>query len=571
MPPDSSSPRPLARSGSRRPARSGWPRAGTPWRLAAVAGALAAGLAVMVAQAPSAPAAPATRAASATPLPQVRSQACPQYSDAVLTALGVGGNTAAFRTLWARTQCGTLQVPLDYASPHGRQITIAFTRLPATDQAHRLGSLALNPGGPGGSGYLMPVQLTLPGAAAAGLNTRYDLLGIDLRGIGYSSKLACSQAPSGSRDPALTEAQAREVYDAQAAANRACVAQDPAFMAQETTANAARDLNQLRIALHQDKLSYLGLSWGTALGAVYRSLFPATAGRMWLDSVVAPVDTIGAGIAARTAAMQRDFGRFAAWIAARNSSYGFGTTEAQVSAALLAMSRALDATPVTFTDINQPIDGSLVALLSSESSPHWPGAAEVFKELRDATSGTTAPPAVKQLFTTQPAPAGVPEQDNRTAGLALTCNALPASFAAYWQAHQLTLARQPLLDGRAPFGAQCAGWPLPVRPLPLRHTATPLEMSGHRWESTTPYPWAKQMQSLIGGNLFTVNDDVHADAPATPDCAARIVGYFDTGMSGTGQCTGSPVPTSPAPGQQPTVPAALAPAAAGTPAWTAGT
>jgi hypothetical protein len=74
------------------------------------------------------------------------------------------------------------------------------------------------------------------------------------------------------------------------------------------------------------------------------------------------------------------------------------------------------------------------------------------------------------------------------------------------------------------------------------------------------------MQSVIGGNLFTVNDDVHADAPAVPDCAAHIVGYFDTGTPDTGQCTGQPAPTSPAASQQPT-----APAAAGTPAWTAGT
>jgi pimeloyl-ACP methyl ester carboxylesterase len=503
------------------------------------------GLAVMMAQAPPAPAAAGTLAASAatTAAPQVRWQSCPQYSDAVLAALGFSGNIDAFRKLWARTQCGTLQVPLDYARPHGRQITIAFTRLPATGQAHRLGSLALNPGGPGGSGYLMPFQLALPGSPAAGLNIRYDLLGVDLRGIGYSSKLECSQAPSRSQDPVLTEAQARDVYNTQAAANQACVAKDPAFMAQETTANAARDLNQLRIALHQDKLSYLGVSWGTALGAVYRSLFPAAVGRMWLDSVMGPVNNIDADAATRTAAMQQDFARFAAWIAARNSSYGFGTTAAQVSAALLALSRALYAKPVTFSGISQPIDGSLVATLSSQSSPLWPENAEALKELRGATSGTTAPPAVKQLFTTQPAPpADTPEQDNRTAALALTCNAQPASFAAYWQAHQLTLAGTPLLDGRAPFGPQCAGWPLPVRPWPLRRTAAPLEMSGHRWEFTTPYLWAQQMQSVIGGNLFTVNDDVHADAPAVPDCAARIVGYFDTGTPDSGHCAGQPVP-----------------------------
>src|SRR5207237_7315075 len=149
-----------------------------------------------------------------------------------------------------------------------------------------------------------------------------------------------------------------------------------------------RDLNQLRIALHQRKLSYLGVSWGTALGAVYRSLFPASAGQMWLGSVMGPVDTTGDDAATRATAAQRDFGRFAAWIAARNGSYGFGTTPAQVSAALLAMSRALDATPVTFTDISPPIDGSLIAGLSTQPSPSCPENAEVFKELRGSTSDT---------------------------------------------------------------------------------------------------------------------------------------------------------------------------------------
>jgi hypothetical protein len=91
------------------PARSGWRRAGTLRRLSAVGGALATGLAVMAAQAPSALTAPGAltaQAAAATPAPQVRWQACPQYSDAVLAALGFS-DIAGFRTLWARTQCGT--------------------------------------------------------------------------------------------------------------------------------------------------------------------------------------------------------------------------------------------------------------------------------------------------------------------------------------------------------------------------------------------------------------------------------------------------------------------------------
>lgn len=76
-----------------------------------------------------------------------------------------------------------------------------------------------------------------------------------------------------------------------------------------------------------------------------------------------------------------------------------------------------------------------------------------------------------------------------------------------------------------PATSTSSGWPLPVRPWPLRHIAASLELSGHRCEVTTPYLWATQMQPLIGGNLFTVNDDVHADAPATPDCATRSLEF----------------------------------------------
>jgi hypothetical protein len=95
--------------------------------------------------------------------PAVNWQACLNYSDDVLRML-VGKNSdriEEFRQLWARTGCGTVSVPLDYDDPGGQQITVALTRLKAADQAHRLGSLAFNPGGPGDSGYLMPIRVML--------------------------------------------------------------------------------------------------------------------------------------------------------------------------------------------------------------------------------------------------------------------------------------------------------------------------------------------------------------------------------------------------------------------------
>ena len=223
----------------------------------------------------------AAQAATAQSFPPatVRWHACPRYSDTVLSYLGFPSQVrAGFRKLWARTQCGTVQVPLDYSAPGGRTITIAVTLLKATDQAHRLGGLVVNPGGPGTSGYLMPVQLALPGSPSAALNKRYDLIGFDPRGVGYSTRADCPGLNQGGQTAPgpLTEAEARQAYDVRVAANRACATSDPMLLSQLTTANVARDVNEVRNALHLPEISFFGVSWGTALGAYYRTLFPGT-------------------------------------------------------------------------------------------------------------------------------------------------------------------------------------------------------------------------------------------------------------------------------------------------------
>src|SRR5262249_46660131 len=141
-------------------------------------------------------------------------------------------------------------------------------------------------------GYTMPQMLTLRSTAFAALHERYDLIGFDPRGVGYSTRAECSQGDGGGGiDPPvgpITEAQARQLYDSVLAGNQACFASNSVFLRQLTTANVARDLDRIRGSLGLRTIDYFGVSWGTLLGSVYRSLFPATIGRMWLDSVVGP-------------------------------------------------------------------------------------------------------------------------------------------------------------------------------------------------------------------------------------------------------------------------------------------
>jgi pimeloyl-ACP methyl ester carboxylesterase len=468
--------------------------------------------------------------------PTIDWQTCPEYTDDDLRAQGVRDKELAeYRRLLDRLECGGLSVPQNYADPRGEQITIGVTRLKAADQEHRLGSLALNPGGPGGSGYLMPVEVVRKGAE---LDRRYDLIGFDPRGVGHSTKVACPEEEGRPRPGPVTEREARRLYGELVERNRECARSDPGFLGQLTTANVARDVDRIRAALDEPKISFYGVSWGTGLGAVLRSLFPGRVDRMWLDSVMHP-DFWSDGISEdRPEAAGRDFQRMAAWIAERDAAYGLGASRGQVASTLEKMRRSYDADPLTFTDIDLTVDGHLISQVAGSASSLWPRAAQVLAELLDA-EGPAAPPAVKEMFGGGP-PAGGKDM---TAGLAFHCNedTSATSFASGWSAYQERLKRYPVTAQATPFVPKCAGWPLHTEKPRLRPVGGSLMLSGHRYETATPYEWAPSMQAAIGGTLATIDDDVHGSALRVPGCAAKIVDYFETGRRTT-TCPGVPIP-----------------------------
>jgi pimeloyl-ACP methyl ester carboxylesterase len=472
-------------------------------------------------------------------------QPCMTYSDDAIRAQGVtDAQIPQYRALLNRMECGAISVPLDYRRPHGRRISVAITRLKALDQAHRLGSIAMNPGGPGVSGYLMPIKVIMFNEESARLNQRYDLIGFDPRGVGYSTNVDCS-ADLSVAPGVLTEAAARTGYDMEVAANQACAQSDPAFLAQLTALNVARDLDRVRHALGERRLNFIGVSWGTWLGAVYRSIFPGKVGRMFLDSVVNPQDGSTVLDDEGAKAAERDFSRFAAWIALHNDTYHLGATQADVRATILALVHAYQANPKQFTDLPMPIDGTAIANLASQPVSEWTQVAEAFAALRDAP-GPTAPPAVQAIFGglsgAPPAP-DAPEQINPTMRHAAACNEDPSrlDFSAAWAAYQKRLAHNPVTGLRNMFPPECVGWPLPTQATPLRSTRGSLVLAGHRYENITPYEWATRMQQKVGGTLFTVADDEHGSVLKNPGCAAELVTYFNTGRVDQG-CHGVPMP-----------------------------
>ena len=183
-------------------------------------------------------------------------------------------------------ECATAAVPLDYDRPKGRTIEIALVRVPATDQAQRIGTLFLNPGGPGQSGIEF-VRTAPPGAFQ--LFARFDIVGFDPRGLGASRPAVqdCGEDPAfriPMPNPSVTDPHA--FLAATRAYAKNCRAVNGDLLPHLSTANVARDLDLLRAAVGDTRLTYLGQSYGSVIGATYASLFPGRVRAMVLDSAL---------------------------------------------------------------------------------------------------------------------------------------------------------------------------------------------------------------------------------------------------------------------------------------------
>ncbi len=187
-------------------------------------------------------------------------------------------------------QCGTVAVPLDYDEPSGPMLDIELVRVPAGGE--RIGSIFVNPGGPGASGIEF-----VEGGFRFDENTsqRYDLIGFDPRGIGRSAPLTCTVDRADQPLPDLSpdsQAEAAQLDDEAVSIVTACAAADGEVLPHLTTINVARDLERMRQAVGDEALHYYGLSYGTLLAVEYGRLFPDRVGHLALDGVVDP----GAGL-----------------------------------------------------------------------------------------------------------------------------------------------------------------------------------------------------------------------------------------------------------------------------------
>jgi pimeloyl-ACP methyl ester carboxylesterase len=424
-------------------------------------------------------------------------------------------------------QCSTLTVPLDYADPTGPTIAIAVARLPAFT-AHPAGSIVVNPGGPGESGI---DYLEEAAGRFATLRATDDIVSFDPRGTGRSDPARCL-APSD-----LDAYFALDPLDMSAANQQAIVALSQRFAAGCLAKNGrrllflgtqyvARDLEELRRALGETKLTYLGLSYGTYLGEVYASLYPHNVRAMVLDGVENPSLPLLTEGEDQATAFEGDLNNFETGCA---RGCGFPVSPAATIAEVLERAASdplrVDGRPLTrgeaitgiLTYLYAPAgDRDLEIALANAINQAARGNPGLLLGSADdyvgrAANGTYAPVA--------------------EANISIACgdNAVPTALSTYVTEAQRMNAIDPVFGADVVWGLLvCSYWPFPPPP-PGFHTVdtVPLLLVGATGDPATPYSWAEGALPYFPGSVLLTRDgDGHVSFGKSTCADADEAGYL---------------------------------------------
>ena len=434
-------------------------------------------------------------------------------------------------------QCATATVPMDWKNPADATVDIALIRSTATGT--RLGSVLVNPGGPGGSGYDL-IRDGLDFATSNTLRGSYDVVGFDPRGVGRSSAVSCYSSPSEldavlfgiPKNPVGSDAYIAELEAQSAAFGKACLTHTGKLLQFVDTDSAARDLDVLRAALGDKKLNYLGYSYGTLLGATYASIFPAKTGRLVLDGALDPT-TSDFDISATQAKGFESALRAYLKDCRTAKDCPFPGTVDQAMADVRDLIASVGVSPIRASDGRelgaQTLFTAIVYPLYSKSD--WKyltqlftsvggGSADFAFQLADAYFSRTA----KGTYT----------DNSAEAFTAINCldyssSSDPSAMRA--DAAKLT-ALAPTFGPSLGFGGTgCFEWPFPSTRVHEKITAAgsgPIIVVGTTNDPATPYVWAKSLASqLQNGHLVTFHGEGHTAYNKSNSCVNDAVdNYF---------------------------------------------
>ncbi|WP_245551242.1 alpha/beta hydrolase [Nocardia paucivorans] len=468
-------------------------------------------------------------------------------------------------------RCAVLTVPMDHARPDGPRIEITVSKIAATGE--RRGALFANPGGPGADaldfwasrGSVLPAELA----------THYDRFAVQPRGLRWSTPLTCgmSAADPDGEDTSLWEA---------------CESAHPGYPATITTEQTARDMDAVRAALGLDRIGYLGISYGTYLGAVYATLFPDHVDRMILDSTVHPNWVWTEQFARQQTAGKQRMGDLFTWIAEHDDTYHLGATPLQVYRTWVELVEkqgggwyANLTPPPTGSgdlpgDLPEPLAGlvrkgvdggveqwgklrNMMRVLTgggrSENVPllgatmvairtraYWPAFATAMAEAHADPADISRLLAIEGVTGSDPS--------GRAVFSAVTCNenAIAARPDRLLSVFATLGSGGDAMDARADLvrvGIACSGWESRTRPVPIGGVGlrTPPLLLHSRHDPLTDYAGAPAMAQALGGSLITVQGGDHGTfgrGNATVD--EPVLAYLETGRITAQTAQEAPIP-----------------------------
>jgi pimeloyl-ACP methyl ester carboxylesterase len=432
-------------------------------------------------------------------------------------------------------ECAKVRVPVDYAAPGGRAIALAVVRLPSRG-GDRLGSLLLNPGGPGVSGIGYALQAE--SAISATVRKHYDIVGFDPRGVGESAPVRCLSdaqndrftAQDGSPDDSAEESEL--VRLARLLGDR-CAARNAGLLAHVGTRDAARDLDVLRVVLGDDKLNFLGKSYGTYLGAIYAEMFPDRVGRLVLDGVVDPAGDTDAQERSQALGFEQALASFVDDCLRRKGCPLSGDR----NSALAQVSAILDAADQTPLRASRPVTQSLALLgvaWSMYDPNYWALLRTALAQAAHGNGSTLLALADSYLERNSK---GHYRTNIGDAIFAISCLDRPETSdigALRARARELS-AVAPRFGAYVAWGSlPCGVWPVPAegKAAPVRaRGAGPILVVGTTRDPATPYASEQNLAAeLESGRLLTYDGDGHTAYEQGSACVdAAVDGYLVEG------------------------------------------
>jgi pimeloyl-ACP methyl ester carboxylesterase len=424
----------------------------------------------------------------------------------------------------AGMECTTVTAPVDWKSPGDGDIELAVVRL-ATDSSDRIGSLLMNPGGPGGSGVEL-VQQAAEFVTSDTLRDRFDIVGWDPRGVGQSTPVRCLDDADMDEflygvptSPTGSDAWLAEQVDREKDFAAACAKNTGPLLGTVDVESNARDMDLLRAVLGDKKLDYLGFSYGTSFGAHYAELFPENVGRLVLDGAIDPSLGSSEVFTAQMAGFENAFRAYVTDCLGTAECPFTGTLD-QALAQATALFAGAESRTLTADDGRQLTASTLGTALSyplyDEGS--WPALSQMLTEL-----GAGDPTRAFQFADAYNSRTDSGSYADQSVAVYTAATCLDGTFAGGLEATKATMASiaaaAPTVGPYVSFGdwvhidVACQNWPHPsvVTAHPIAaEGAAPILVLGTTNDPATPYAWAQAMASqLESGVLVTRAGEGH--------------------------------------------------------------